>query len=174
MEKMKVKKILNNNALLVTDNSKKELVAIGQGIGFRKKKNDLIFRNQFDKVFIAEGNEKILETIQKVPEEYFKVAEKIIEYAEKQLNVTLDERILLTLSDHISFAVERIKNGIFIKNKLLYEIEILYAQEFEIGIWGINLISNEFGIGMPIDEADFYCFTSAYNERKRRKFSSYY
>jgi beta-glucoside operon transcriptional antiterminator len=38
---VKIKKILNNNAVVVSDNNE-EKIAIGAGIAFEKRKNDII------------------------------------------------------------------------------------------------------------------------------------
>lgn len=42
---MKIKKIFNQNAVLVDDDGQ-EKVAIGKGVGFDKKRNDLIFHRE--------------------------------------------------------------------------------------------------------------------------------
>ncbi len=54
------------------------------------------------------------------------MAEEIISYAEQQLSATLSHHVHIALSDHLSFAVERIARGISIQNKLLNEIKSLY------------------------------------------------
>ena len=56
---MKIIKVLNQNAVLVLD-EEQEKVAVGKGIGFNKKKNDLIFQKQVERLFVmeAEGQQK--------------------------------------------------------------------------------------------------------------------
>lgn len=151
---MKISKILNNNAVIVTD-EKEEKIAIGTGVGFKKGKNDLVNKKMVEKLFVLKENEKLQQLLIRIPEEHLLITEKVITYAEKHLQTELNEHILLVLADHISFAIEREKDGIHLKNKLLHEIKILYKKEFEIGLWAIELISEKAKVEMPIDEAAF-------------------
>ncbi|MEG6573587.1 PRD domain-containing protein [Caldibacillus debilis] len=146
--------MLNNNAVIVTDGHQ-EKVAIGSGIGFQKKKNDIVNPNQIEKIFVMHENEKFQQLLSRIPEEHFTISEEIISYAERQLGVKLNEHIHLVLTDHLSFAIERVKNGIHIKNKLFQEIKILYRREFEIGLWAVRHMKEKYGIEMPEDEAAF-------------------
>lgn len=50
---MKIKKIFNQNAVLVDDDGQ-EKVAIGKGVGFDKKRNDLIFHREIERMFVME------------------------------------------------------------------------------------------------------------------------
>ncbi|MCG3057074.1 PRD domain-containing protein, partial [Escherichia coli] len=78
-------------------------------------------------VFVMkEENEKFQEILKSLPEEHIQVAEEIISYAEQQLGVTLSDHVHIALSDHLSFAIERLSRGILIQNKLLHEIKALY------------------------------------------------
>ncbi|SFE01668.1 transcriptional antiterminator, BglG family [Lentibacillus persicus] len=151
---MKIRKILNNNAVIVNDEGE-EKIAIGSGLGFEKQKNDVINPQKIEKLFVLKENEKLQQLLLRIPEKHFTVSEEIITHAEKQLNTELNEHIRVQLADHISFAIEREQNGIQLKNALLREIKVLYRQEFEIGLWAIERIKNEIGIEMPVDEAAF-------------------
>ncbi|GHI00724.1 PRD domain-containing protein [Neobacillus kokaensis] len=151
---MKIKKILNNNAVIVADQSE-EKIAIGAGIAFQKKKNDIINPNKIEKLFVLRENEKFQQLLLKIPEEHFALSEDIISHAEESLGAKLNDHIHISLTDHLSFAIERIRDGIILKNKLLPEIKILYKQEFEIGLWAIKHIEKKTDIKMPIDEAAY-------------------
>ena len=50
---MKIKKVLNQNAVLVFDEGQ-EKVAVGKGVGFNKKKNDLLAPQLVERMFIME------------------------------------------------------------------------------------------------------------------------
>ncbi|WP_182199748.1 PRD domain-containing protein [Paraliobacillus salinarum] len=151
---MKLKKILNNNAVLVIDGNE-EKVAVGTGIAFGKKKNDLINKQKIEKLFIMKENEKLQQLLSRISEEHFIISEEIISYAEKTIGMKLSEHIHITLTDHVSFSIERIQNGMHLKNKLLNEIKILYKEEFEIGLWALDMMKEKLNIEMPIDEAAF-------------------
>ncbi|NRD77770.1 PRD domain-containing protein [Bacillus sp. BRMEA1] len=151
---MRIKKILNNNAVVVIDNNV-EKIAIGAGIAFQKKKNDIVNPDKIEKLFVANENERFQQLLLQIPEEHFTLSEEIITYAEESLHCKLNDHIHIALTDHLSFAIERVRDGIIIKNKLLHEIKILYKKEFDIGIWAIKHIEKNLNINMPVDEAAF-------------------
>lgn len=151
---MKIKKILNNNAVVVTDHNE-EKIAIGAGIAFQKKKNDIVNPSKIEKLFVMKENEKFQQLLLQIPEEHFALSEEIITYAEESLGGKLNEHIHIALTDHLSFAIERVRDGITLKNKLFHEIKILYKKEFDIGTWALRHIEKKTGIKMPVDEAAF-------------------
>lgn len=61
----------------------------------------------------------------------------------------------MTLTDHINFAIERVSQGIEPQNALLWEIKRFYPQEFQLGIYALELIHDRLGILLPEDEAGF-------------------
>ena len=50
---MKIKKVLNQNAVLVLDEGQ-EKVAVGKGVGFNKTKNDVLSRQLVERMFVME------------------------------------------------------------------------------------------------------------------------
>ncbi|MFJ7850045.1 PRD domain-containing protein [Peribacillus sp. NPDC097224] len=151
---MKIKKILNNNAVVVED-GQTEKIAIGTGIAFNKRRNDLVKTQEVEKLFVIEETDKFQQLILRIPEKHFEISEEIISYAEEKLGVKLSDHIHIVLTDHLSFAIEREQEGIHLQNKLLQEIKVLYKTEFEIGMWAIQHIAKRFHIEMPIDEAGY-------------------
>ncbi|MCM3693474.1 PRD domain-containing protein [Neobacillus niacini] len=151
---MKIKKILNNNAVVVSDNNQ-EKIAIGAGIAFQKRKNDVINPSKIEKLFVMKENEKFQQLLQQIPVEHFSISEEIISYAEECLGLKLNEHVHIGLTDHMSFAIERATQGIHLKNKLFDEIKILYKKEFDIGMWAIRYIEKKTHVKMPVDEAAY-------------------
>lgn len=153
---MKIKKILNQNAVLVDDQGE-EKVAIGKGIGYDKKRNDLLFSREIERLFILEpeGQLKLQNLLNQIDEKYLFLAEKIIDRAETVLMEKLNEHLLIALTDHIAFASENISNGILVRNKLLKEIEVLYSEEFAVAQWAIDFLTKELDIPFSYDEAGY-------------------
>lgn len=151
---MKIKKILNNNAVVVLDDER-EKIAIGAGIAFNKKRNDIVNVDKIEKIFVMRENDKLQQLLSRIPEEHFIISEEVITYAENHMGTKLNEHIHIVLTDHISFAIERVRDGIHLNNKLLHEIKILYRREFEIGLWAIQHIKEKCQVEMPEDEAAF-------------------
>lgn len=122
---MKIKKVFNQNAVLVADGAI-EKVAIGKGIGFNKKKNDLVHERDIEQMFVMETEqENFQQLLSQIDEVYFFASERIIKHAETILKEKLNEHIHIALADHIAFAMDRLKNGIIVQNKLRKEIEVL-------------------------------------------------
>ncbi|RBW69012.1 PRD domain-containing protein [Bacillus taeanensis] len=152
---MKISKILNNNAVVVKD-GKEEKIVMGPGIAFQKRKNDPVPQAKIEKVFVMrDESEKFQELLRTLPEEHIEIAEEVISYAEEKLGVELNQHIHIALTDHMSFAIERIEGGIDIQNKLLNEIRGLYQDEFQVGLWAVKRIEERFGINVPEDEAGY-------------------
>lgn len=149
----RIHRILNNNVAVVLDEGKEKIV-MGPGIAFQKKKNDVIPNGKIEKIFIMEEeNEKFQELLRTLPEEHIDIAEEIISYAEGVLQAPLNNHIHIGLTDHLSFAIERLQEGYQIQNRLLNEIKALYKKEYQIGLWGKQLIKERLGIDIPDDEA---------------------
>lgn len=153
---MKIKKILNQNAVLVDDDGE-EKVAIGKGIGFEKKRNDLLFSRDVERIFVMEpeGQMKLQSLLNQIDEQFLFAAEHILDHAETVLMEKLNEHILIALTDHIAFSASNIRNGIVIRNKLLREIEVLYSDEFSIAQWAVDYLNKELDIPYTYDEAGY-------------------
>jgi beta-glucoside operon transcriptional antiterminator len=156
-DKVKIEKILNNNAVIsIKDNQ--EVIIIGRGIAFNKRVSEAIDEQKIDKIFTLE-NEDILKKfktlIADMPIEYMELSEKIIAYAKTKLGKKLNDSIYIHLTDHIYFAIERYKKNLPIKNGLIWETKQLYKDEYEIGLEALNMICEQTGVILPEDEAGF-------------------
>ena len=81
------------------------------------------------------------------------ITSQIIKRAENVLGKSLDKSIYLNLIDHVNFAVTRLKQGIAFKNILLWEIIHFYPQEYEVGLYALELLQEKVGYRLPQDEA---------------------
>ncbi|WP_195939894.1 BglG family transcription antiterminator LicT [Romboutsia sp. 1001713B170131_170501_G6] len=174
---MLIQKIYNNNVVLVVDDeTNKELVLTGCGIGFKKKVGEKVDQDKIEKKFVMEDEnlaKKITRIATEVDEDIFNVTSKIIEYAKQNLNAELDDYIYVALADHISFAIKRYNQNIEIKNDLLYEIKRIHKKEFQIGMWAIDYINKEFNVNFTKDEAAFiamHIINANYKESTKESF----
>jgi beta-glucoside operon transcriptional antiterminator len=150
---MRIFRILNNNAVVVMDGSQEKIV-MGSGIAFQKGRNDVIPNDKIEKVFVLheESSQKFQQLLATLPEKHIELAERIISYAEGHLQAPLHDHIHIALTDHLSFAIERLEIGYTIQNKLTHEIKLLYKEEFEIGLWAKEEIHKVLGVDIPFDE----------------------
>lgn len=153
---MKVEKVINNNVISTFDDSGMEVVVMGRGIGFRKRPGDYIEKEKIEKIFRIENREYLSQfeqLLSNLPLEHLQVSNDIISYAKKELDVRLNQNIYITLTDHINFAIERLKNGEVFRNALLMEVKMFYPKEYRVGIFALDLIKTKTGIKLPEDEA---------------------
>lgn len=152
---MIIKKVLNNNAVIVVENGK-EIVVMGRGVAFQKKKGDTVDEEQIRKIFTLENkknNDRLVDLISEIPYEFIQLSEKIISNAESKLDIKFNENIYLTLTDHIHFAVHNFKKNVLVKNTLLYDIKRLYKKEFAVALESLKFIEEITGVCLPEDEA---------------------
>ena len=153
---MKVFKAINNNIVSAFDDSSREAVVIGKGIGYKALKGTVIPHEKIDKIFIMsnpDNIEKLKELLVSLPTEYIQLVGEIVEFAKQHLQKKLNEGVYFTLADHINFAVTRMKQGQQFQNMLLTEVRRFYTQEFEVGLYALKLMKERLGIDMPEDEA---------------------
>ncbi|MFC4323777.1 BglG family transcription antiterminator LicT [Litchfieldia salsa] len=155
---MKIARVFNNNVISVLNEADEELVVMGRGIAFQKKPGDVVEDEKIEKVFALknkEMTEKFKSLLYEVPSDYMEVTEEIIQNAKQKLGKELNDSIYVSLTDHINFAIERIKKGLIIQNALLWEIKRLYKVEYAVGKEALEMIERKTGVVLPDDEAGF-------------------
>ena len=153
---MKITRIINNNVICAINSRRQEVILLGSGIGFQKKKGDNVDKEKIEKEFFLKSKNiagKLYALLAQIPGEYMAVSDSIIKEAKETLGKELNENIYITLTDHINFAVTRYLNGLNFKNALLWEIKKFYAEEFKIALKGVETINKEFNVNLPEDEA---------------------
>ncbi|OXS76709.1 BglG family transcription antiterminator LicT [Domibacillus enclensis] len=153
---MEIKKVFNNNVVLTQNEAGQEMVVMGRGLAFQKKAGETIESSKIEKTFVLDNHgvsDKIGELLREVPEEYLTIADRIISMAKKSLGSGMDDYVYVALMDHISFAVTRHKQGMVLRNALIWEIKKYYKEEFQIGLKALDIIEEEAGIRMEEDEA---------------------
>lgn len=155
---MTINKILNNNVVITLDDNGKEIIVMGKGLAYGKKKGEYIDENKITKKFILSSMEypsRLVEALSNISVECIEICDEIVQYAKVKLAEKLDDSLYISLMDHISSSIDRYKEGVILKNKLLWEIKHFYKNEYEIGLYGISIIKNKYGLNMEEDEAGF-------------------
>lgn len=103
-----VDKIVNNNIVIAKDFRGREVVAIGKGVGFRKRKNEAVHRSEIMKTYVLldKVDSGVLTLFEEIQFEVIETSQKIIDYAQEKLNVKFNVNLLMSLSDHINFALQ--------------------------------------------------------------------
>ncbi|MEH7382088.1 PRD domain-containing protein [Bacillus sp. JJ1533] len=153
---MKIEKVLNNNVVMCRNESDQEIVAMGKGLAFQRKSGDIIDVSKVEKTFILQKHgivEKLAKLLEDTSELYLSISSKVLEYAKTQLPNKLDDFLYVALTDHLSFAISRHKQGIQFKNALLWEIRKYYKKEFQVALKALDIIEQETGIRLDENEA---------------------
>lgn len=153
---MRINKVINNNIVSAYDADRNEVIVMGKGIGFNAREGEKVSKRKIEKVFKMDNQKSFDEfkaLLAELPLEHIQVSSEIITYAKETLQTKLNKSIYITLTDHISFAIERYSKGLNFSNPLLYEIERFYNDEFKVGKYALELIDTRIGIQLPEDEA---------------------
>ncbi|WP_099469657.1 PRD domain-containing protein [Konateibacter massiliensis] len=152
---MKIKQILNNNAVLVTKGTN-ELVVLANGVGFSKKIGQKISESEVNKIFVLETHEMVEHfsyQLSKTDPELLLLIEKIVKFAKEKYDMQVRDYIYLTLLDHIDYTLKRFSEGVEFDSPLHWEIKRFYRREHEIGKKALEFIYEYAGCLLPENEA---------------------
>lgn len=155
---MVIEKVINNNIVSAYDDTGKEVVIMGRGIGFGTKPGSGVADKKIEKIFRIRSQsvaEQLKELLANMPLEHAQISNDIISYAKEHIKLKLNQSIYVTLTDHINFAIERLAQGIKPENALLWEIKRFYPQEYELGKFAVDMIWERLHMILPEDEAGF-------------------
>lgn len=156
---MKVSKQLNNNIVIASDEQGREVVLMGKGIGFGSKPGMEPDMGRVEKQFfgLSSGQHipQLAELLSRIPTEHLAVGILITERVQEKIQKPLNETLVLLISDHINFAIERQKKGLDLNNALLWEIQKFYPDEYQLGLDALDIVQREAGIRLREDEAGF-------------------
>lgn len=161
VEKMVVKRIINNNIVLCENFKGHEVIAIGSGLGYRKEKNDQVYPSEISKVYELVDNtsrRQIITMFEEVPLEIINLTQKIIDVAQKDLNSTFNVNLVIALADHINFSINQFKEGNITPALVSEEVKRFYKNEYNVGKKAIEMINDELGIPLDMEEATSIAF----------------
>lgn len=150
-------KVYNNNVVLASQNGR-EVIIVSKGIGFGKKNGDTInsshgIEKVFHEINVDDSNVD-LDEISKVRAKVTDITRQIILIAKSKFEA-LNQNLEKALVEHIEFALERLEMGLVIENPFLYEIIYLYKEEYAIAEIAGELIHDQLGIDIGVQEQGF-------------------
>ena len=158
---MRIEKILNNNAVIAKDDNNKEVIAIGNGLGFKHSVYDSIYQSEVIKTYALVNknlNQRLITILNEIPFECIELTEEIIKISQDELKTALNDNLVITLADHINFSIHRYREGIDVPNMINEEIKRFYKKEYEIGLIALRMINNHYNVHLPQDEASSIAF----------------
>ena len=154
-----IKKVINNNNMLcVVEKKGQEMIVTGKGIGFKRRIGEPLDPSLIEKCYRMEGRaeqRKLRELVEQIPPEHLKLTQDLVEYIISQLSLPLNESLLITLADHINFAIKRKQEGLEFHNPMEGEIMCYYPSEYRLAQHCLKVIRQETHVDLSDSEAAF-------------------
>lgn len=158
---MVISRILNNNAIVTLNELNEEEIVFGKGIAFKKKIGDHVDESLVSKKFVMENQEiagRFQQIINKIPMDYLSLTDDLIKNIKIKLGKKIGDNLYISLSDHIYSAVNRKREGIELKNTMLWDIKRFYPVEYQLGLESLAIIKKQLDVQLSVDEAGFIAF----------------
>ncbi|MCP0887846.1 PRD domain-containing protein [Ligilactobacillus sp. WILCCON 0076] len=167
MEKYEISKVLNSSVVLAENGKNEEVIILGKGIGYGKKKGAVVDNAQIAQVFRPEINTGLENLLSEVSPEIIDVSTRIFKNIQRRFP-DVNPSLLVSLIDHINFALKRNQEGLSFENKLYYDVQTYYPEEFELGRESLELINETCNVDLSKTEAASIAFHVA-DSRKDEK-----
>lgn len=155
---MRIKKVINNSVLCIIDEKGREMIVTGKGIGFQRKRGEFIDKSRIEKIYRMEDKGaqcRLRELVEQIPIEILQLTQELVEEIKTGITIPLNESLLITLADHISFAIRRKQEGIEFNHPLKGAIMCYYPGEYQIGVKCLHKMEQQLQITLLEDEAAF-------------------
>lgn len=153
---MRVIKVFNHNVVLAKDDDGNEVVVQGKGLGYSRRGGDELDAAKIERRFLpaaTTSSAQLAGLVAEIPIEHIVIGEEVLRLARTHLGSPLDDRALIALADHISFALQRQQQGDPFAYPLASEVRLLYPREVSLGIAALDLIETRSGVRLPAIEA---------------------
>lgn len=132
---------MNHNVVLACDDKTKEkVILMAKGIGFGKKKGDIVSDKGTDRqIFKLWADSENIKPVQEDRSAVEELVGKLVAMAKEQLGVE-NPNLRDALLDHIQFAVDRLRFGLPIDNPFAHETALLYTREYELASTAVRMI----------------------------------
>ncbi|UXR73097.1 transcription antiterminator [Staphylococcus sp. IVB6238] len=158
MNTYKISKVLNNNVLICKDNGT-EVVLVGKGIGFNKKPGTTIKDlDTVEKIFKLQNKteqDHYLQLLDQTNEEEIRVVIESVQIILAHFNIENNESFIVSLTDHLIFALKRVKNNQLISNPFLSETKYSYPEAYQIAKRVVARLNLQLNVMFPEDEVGF-------------------
>ena len=151
---MRLKKIFNNNSILVDVGKGQEAIVFGKGVGFEQGKNRHVDSSKIQKIFYLD-NKKDKESFDylfhNIPADIIAAVFAVVENARINYHFQVYDSIYLTLSEHINGAYKLLLTGRYQENEIP-DLSAKYPEEYQIAKEALGIINNKLGVEFPNSE----------------------
>ncbi len=153
---MRIAKVLNNNVVLASDETGRDVILTGRGLGFGAQPGDPVDESRIQQTFVPDAThseEVLTQFLIEIPPEHLVLAGEILHLGRARLGVPFQDGLIIPLADHISFAIKRVRQGIQMEYPLKAEVAHLYPAELAAAREAVELVVRRTGLPIPMDEA---------------------
>lgn len=154
---LRVAKVYNNNVVAVLADGE-EVILVGRGLGYQKKRGDPVDESVVSKRFhlaATPGGAGARGILVDLPYEVIELTSTITAYLQREHQLVLPPAVEIGLADHLAAALSRLDQGIPLVNNVLWETRAAYPGEFTVALGVLDLVRRESGRILPLDEAGF-------------------
>lgn len=153
---MEIVKVFNNNVVLARLKGQ-EMIVMGKGLGFQKKKGDKLDQEKVEKTFILQSEQlQLMQSVySRLSSEETNLVLTIISYAEEKLKAEFQPSLFIALADHLHFAYERQERGLRLANPLTFELQKFYGRELQVSQVALQMVKEHLGVTLDPAEASF-------------------
>ena len=141
---------INNNVSLCADSRGQEVIVFGKGVGFVKPPQEIPL-SKIERTFY-DVNEQYIALLSDISPEVIDFTARQMLEVQDHLPYETNSNLVLTLADHLAFAMERVKRGIYVPMPSIYELETSYPLEIKIGRRIVSAAEREFKLKLPSGE----------------------
>ncbi|MCF0107107.1 MAG: PRD domain-containing protein, partial [Holdemanella sp.] len=149
---MKVIRKINNNAAVCLDGNNNEIVVIGRGVGFPAIPYDLTDLSKIERTYYM-IDPNYVNMLNYIPEDIFRVSTYLVDEYRQKNKIDISSNIIFTLADHIDFTIKRLKQNMTMSYPMSNDIQFLYEEEYEFGLYAIKYINKTLNVRLPKKEA---------------------
>lgn len=153
---VEILRVFNNNVVLARPAQGDEVVLTGRGLGFQARPRQAVDESKVVRVFApVDGRDvdHLGQLVAAVPPEHVKLAVVALESAGLSEVADSSPSLVVTLSDHLSFAIKRVRENIRLDYPLETEVGHLFPTELKQAQQVLAAVNEASDIRLPDGEA---------------------
>jgi len=154
-------KAFNHNVVkCFEEKTKKEYLLFGKGIGYKKRAGDHANNDLLQQIYVIkdETNVSNYERLMADSEEKtITVSEEIITKLRLRFGDDYDEKLHVSLLDHLNFSLYRYRNKIPVADLFIDDIESMFPKEYEFAKEMVDYANKMLSVELPKEEISFIC-----------------
>lgn len=153
---MRILRVFNNNVVLARSDNDEQLILTGRGLGFKAKPGAEIDPAKVVRTFVpSDGRDPdhVAEMLSFIsPDIIQTVTDAMVQsgLSEESVNMPM---LVMALSDHVSFALERLEEGVSVEYPLQAEVQNLYPAEYRMANRLLDALNAKLERPLPASEA---------------------